>query len=164
MFKQNISLFSTSKLFMMGRGRGGWKGKEWEPNRGKKTFTLLHEKGIFSFKALGYIFSAAISFFTSSLSLWFPYPFILPVILHIPRLSPCSLQQRKAEMKPLRWIIYPQSKSLKSGLCHCVGLKRGEVLLCKRHATTLGALRSDQGPCWTLTQSAVSNRLLKTLL
>lgn len=44
-------------------------------------------------------------------------------------------------MKPLRWIIWPQSKSLKSGLCHCVCLKREKVLLCKRHATTLGAFK-----------------------
>lgn len=104
---------------MMRWGRGWWKGEEGGLNK-EKTFTFLKETGIYSFKAFGCIFSSAISSFPSSLSLPFSYPFILPVILHIPRLSLCSLQRRRPDMKPLRWIMYPQSKRLKSGLSHCV--------------------------------------------
>lgn len=44
-------------------------------------------------------------------------------------------------MKPLRWIMYPQSKCLESGLGHCACLKREEALLYKRHATTLGTFK-----------------------
>lgn len=137
---------------MMRRGWGGWRGEEGGLNK-EKTFPFLQEKGIYSFKAFGCIFSSAISSFASSLPLPFSYPFILPVILCIPRLSLCSPLHRRPEMKPLLWIMYPQSKRLKSGLSHCVCvcLKREEALLWKHHATTPGAFKIWPLALWTQT-------------
>lgn len=143
----------------MGRGGGGGKGEEWGLKK-EKTFTFLQEKGIYSFKAFGCIFSSAISSFAESLSLPFSHPFILPVILHIPRLLLCSVQQRRPEMKPLRWIMYPQSKCLESGLAIVRVWKERKHFYVNVKLPHWVLLRSDHWPLWTKKQSANSNQLM----
>lgn len=138
--QQNICL-CIYVLWSRGEGEGGGSGGEWEGEIRKKT-SLQKKWGFTALKPLAV-----------SLPLWYPpfsflsfTPILIslhpPVILHIPWLfavfSPASQsQQRGPEMKPLSWIIYPQSKSLKRGLCHCACFNREEVLLCKPHPTRL---------------------------
>lgn len=126
-------------------GEVQWEGSQ---NKNEKP-TSLQERWIYSFKACGCSFTSEIShlpLFPSSRSLQFLHPFIPLVILHIQRhfavLLPFLLsQQTGPEMNPLSCIIYPQSKSLKKGLCHCVSFNREEALLCKPHLTRLQAFK-----------------------
>ncbi len=105
-------------LTMKGRGEGGGNGGEYDGER-RKNPTSFQEMRIYSFKALGCVFTFEISHLPFSFLSFAPIFISLhpPAILHISRhFTVFSLaylsQRRRPEMNPLSCIIYPQSKSL----------------------------------------------------
>ena len=99
------------------------------------------------FQAIGYIFTCEIFHLPFSLLSFTP----VPTSLHPPCDSPhsqtfCGVLSIPSvpsqQMNPLSCIIYPQSKSLRQGLCHCTRFNGEEVLLCQPHPTRLSGFEN----------------------